>query len=105
MICAGRIADDDSLFRHSVYPVAFKKGAHDWDKYWYLTNQANGFLGSLAWGKIRSHHGTGSRVRLPVSLLQEREKADKWKLQGQRPPGLRWCLQTHSKGNTGTELC
>lgn len=51
MICAGRIADDDSLFRHSVYPVAFKKGAHDWDKYWYLTNQANGFLGSLAWEK------------------------------------------------------
>ena len=26
------IANDDSLFRHSVYPVAFKKGAHDWDR-------------------------------------------------------------------------
>jgi hypothetical protein len=44
-----RIADGDTLFRHSIHPVSFKGRVFVWEKCLHLVDRPDGFLGSLAW--------------------------------------------------------
>lgn len=74
----GRIPDRDSLFRHSIFPVSFKKKVFASEKLIYLVKEPDGsLLASLAWERyvptIKHIHGYGCRLALKRN---EKKRAD-----------------------------
>jgi len=73
-----RIPDSDSLFRHCIYPVSFKKKTFSSDKLWHLeVDELTGILhGSLAWERYvpakKYVHEYGCRIE---SRRNSRRKA------------------------------
>jgi hypothetical protein len=64
-----RIPDEDSLFRHSIYPVSFKRDVFAVGKLWNLVVQSDGsLLGSLVWQRYAPRekhiHRHGCRLAL-----------------------------------------
>jgi hypothetical protein len=62
----GHIPDGDSLFRHSIDPLSFKRGRFAQEKWVKLYDQADGFLASLTWERYvptrELLHGYGCRL-------------------------------------------
>jgi len=50
----GRIRDGDYLYRHSVHPLSFRRGAFDQSGFFHLVHNAasSAILGSLAWDRF-----------------------------------------------------
>lgn len=62
----GRVSDRAGLFRHCVYPNAFKGGSFVPEKLWYLVEKGGSLYGSLAWDRylprISDVHAYGCRL-------------------------------------------
>jgi hypothetical protein len=72
-----RIPDGDSLFRHSIYPLSFKRKSFAWDKCLKLYDEDDGsLLASLTWERyvptIELIHAYGCRLAF---RMNDRERA------------------------------
>jgi hypothetical protein len=87
MMKSGPIGEHDSLFRHVVFPLAFRGGAFQWDKGMKLWDQPDGtVLASLAWERfvptIAEIHGYG--CRLAFQMTEKERKKDRYREKDRR---------------------
>lgn len=73
----GRIPDGDSLFRHTIHPISFRKDIFVWAKFIRLQEEPDGsLLTSIAWQRylptVRHIHQCGCRIALRIN---DRKKA------------------------------
>lgn len=66
------IADDENLFRHSLFPLSFQSKVFKPEKLWKLFDEADGLIeGSLAWQRFaptpRHVHDYGCRLAFKIN--------------------------------------
>lgn len=84
---SGPISEHDSLFRHLVFPLAFRGQAFQWEKGMKLWDEPDGtVLASLAWERfvptLAEIHGYG--CRLAFKMTEEVRKKDKYREKDRR---------------------
>lgn len=84
MIDSGPIAENDSLFRHVVFPLAYRGRVFQWDKGMNLSDGADGtVLGSLAWERfvptLAEIHGYGCRLAFRMTENVREKKKEKYR--------------------------
>jgi hypothetical protein len=83
----GRIGVRDSLFRHVIFPLAFRGAAFQWDKGMRLWDEPDGtVLASLAWERYVPTaayvHGYG--CRLSSGMTEKERKKEKYRERDRR---------------------